>query len=379
MLDPSVETGGVCLVSQVTAADSRAIEGGLNELWQMAAAGEIGGSIVRAASLTLVVPVPDDATANELVPLLDELTATHPFRAIFLVQAESLSAPRTRLASHMRRGGQDGEGAPYWEEIRLQAPSSALRQTISALTSLALPNLPVECWWPGSFAVDDQRYAQLTEVSDRVIVDSTRLDDATAALSGLATAIASSQDTVGFSDLSWTRLTPLRTAIAELFDAPGDQAMLDSIERVTVEYVRGEPGAAVQAMLVVGWLASRLGWEPQQYLSEGRGAWRLNMVDGVRTVHVAILRAAAGKRSGRGICSVTIEAFEDNRESRYRVEANEDDLLASSETDGEVSERRSFLPAQSLTDVVREELGGFATDRIYFESIQLMARALGQP
>ena len=54
----SPESSDVCLASRETTADSRAIEAGLHELWRLAEAGEIGGSLIRSASLTLLVPVP---------------------------------------------------------------------------------------------------------------------------------------------------------------------------------------------------------------------------------------------------------------------------------------------------------------------------------
>ena len=81
----SAESSGLSLASRETTADSRAIEAGLHELWRQAEAGEVGGSLVRAASLTLLVPVPTGTAADDLIATIDRVTLTHPCRAILVV------------------------------------------------------------------------------------------------------------------------------------------------------------------------------------------------------------------------------------------------------------------------------------------------------
>jgi glucose-6-phosphate dehydrogenase assembly protein OpcA len=261
-MDQSSETARVCLVDEVTAVDTRAIEEGLTELWRMAGAGEVGGPIIRAASMTLIVPVDDEGQADALTELLDDLTWTHPCRAIVLMTDERVDEPRARLAGHPKRGT-DGEAPRYWEEIRMVAPPGALHRVMSSVTTLLLPNVPVQAWWPREPALDGALYNQLLDVADRVVVDSSRFAHPTASLPGLAASMAAAHESIAFADLSWTRLTPWRTLTAEFFDAPSDQALLDSLQRVAVEYVPGAGGESAQALLFVGWLATRLGWEPR--------------------------------------------------------------------------------------------------------------------
>src|SRR5215210_4581732 len=95
-------SGGLCWVSQVTPADTRAIEAGLHELWRLAEAGEVGGALVRAASMTLIVPVQDHAAADDLAETLDDLVATHPSRVILVLLDDTADGPHARLASHSR-------------------------------------------------------------------------------------------------------------------------------------------------------------------------------------------------------------------------------------------------------------------------------------
>src|SRR5919205_3343634 len=96
----SPEMGAFCLARRETTADSRAIEAGLHELWRLAEAGEIGGSLVRAASLTLLVPVASGQAADDLIGTIDQVTLTHPCRAILIVLDEAAGEPSAILCSH---------------------------------------------------------------------------------------------------------------------------------------------------------------------------------------------------------------------------------------------------------------------------------------
>jgi glucose-6-phosphate dehydrogenase assembly protein OpcA len=59
-------------------------------------------------------------------------------------------------------------------------------------------------------------------------------------------------------DLAWLRSTPWRERIASAFQRPQRRAELDEITKVTI---RHHPDSTVSAMLLIGWLASRLSWE----------------------------------------------------------------------------------------------------------------------
>src|SRR6185437_6326784 len=62
-------------------------------------------------------------------------------------------------------------------------------------------------------------------------------------------------------DLAWLRSTPWRERVAATFDRGHMRAELARLNAVTV---RHHPDSTVAAMLLLGWLASRLGWALQQ-------------------------------------------------------------------------------------------------------------------
>jgi glucose-6-phosphate dehydrogenase assembly protein OpcA len=59
-------------------------------------------------------------------------------------------------------------------------------------------------------------------------------------------------------DLAWLRSTPWRERVAAAFDPPAVRAELEGLTGVTV---RHHPDSTVAAMLLLGWLASRLHWK----------------------------------------------------------------------------------------------------------------------
>src|SRR5215218_8789048 len=95
-----VDSSGVTLASLQTAAHGRAIEAGLHELWRQAEAGEVGGALVRSASLTLLVPVIGNQSTDDLIAVIDRITLFHPCRAILVIVDDAASEPSALLTSH---------------------------------------------------------------------------------------------------------------------------------------------------------------------------------------------------------------------------------------------------------------------------------------
>jgi len=69
-------------------------------------------------------------------------------------------------------------------------------------------------------------------------------------------------------DLAWLRSTPWRERIAALFDQPSRRSQLAEIAAIQIRNV-AESGAS--ALLLCGWLTSRLGWERGQLTRDGHG------------------------------------------------------------------------------------------------------------
>jgi glucose-6-phosphate dehydrogenase assembly protein OpcA len=68
------------------------------------------------------------------------------------------------------------------------------------------------------------------------------------------------------ADLNWYRLAPWQELAAAAFDPPERRMSIGELDRIGIDYEKGNPA---QALMFLGWLASRLDWKPQSYKHEG--------------------------------------------------------------------------------------------------------------
>jgi hypothetical protein len=101
-------------------------------------------------------------------------------------------------------------------------------------------------------------------------------------------------------DLAWLRSTPWRERIAAAFDPPDRRPELDTISTI---HVRHHPDSTVAGLLLLGWLATRLGWQPTRLTMRGdelRGKLHAHRQD----VQVALEPTPIGVR---GLAGLTLE------------------------------------------------------------------------
>lgn len=108
-------------------------------------------------------------------------------------------------------------------------------------------------------------------------------------------------------DLAWLRSTPWRERIAATFDPPRLRPELQTISGLTI---RHHPESAAAALLLAGWMGSRLGWTAQRLMPhEGRA---VGTARGRRqTVQLALVPAP--EQDVRGLQSVQLETASGRR------------------------------------------------------------------
>ena len=129
---------------------------------------------------------------------------------------------------------------------------------------LLLSDLSVFLWWRAVPRLGDRVFKRLVDASDRVIIDSAYFASPHGDLLSLAAIMRESPRWAAFSDLNWGRLGAWRGLLAGFYDVPQYRKSLDQLDTVVVEY--GPPAAdhlaiAPRALLLGGWLASRLRWK----------------------------------------------------------------------------------------------------------------------
>lgn len=149
------------------------------------------------------------------------------------------------------------------EYITLTGTSSAFERIGGIISELMIPELPKFIWWKAGIEPDYALFKRLISNCDRLIIDSSIFHDPEQDLEKIGKLLTQK---LPINDLNWSRLAPWQELTAEAFDPPERREAIWEVDKVTIDY---EQGNAAQALMYLGWLASRLQWQPVEYRHEG--------------------------------------------------------------------------------------------------------------
>ena len=217
-----------------------------------------GTLALRSSVLNLIV-VTDEESAQDITNSVSRLAGRHPARAVvFIADPEGESNVDVRLSAFCNvRGG--GGAQVCAEQVTIHAEGPPARHLESFAAPLLIPDLPVFLWYPGEFSPRSQEFAAMADLADRIIVDSASSENQEACLREIE-ALVEDPEMPAIGDLQWVGLSPWRSLLADTFEAPERAGDLEKIESAEVLYA---PGGENRALLLVGWLASTLGWRPE--------------------------------------------------------------------------------------------------------------------
>jgi len=222
----------------LSASSIAELEHELNELRADEAAA--GQPLQHTSVMTHIAWVPADwvgAAENVLAGLAER----HPSRTIVLVpEPDEDAALEGEVSIDCYPTGGDREICT--ETIRIRLRGRRCEAPASVVQPLLISDLPVFLRWRGEPDWESGQLAQLVDVADRLIIDSTEWPDLPAAYALLAELF----ERVAVSDIAWARTSRWRAQLASLW--PG----IAAVDRIGVK------GTAAQAHLLAGWLRSRL-------------------------------------------------------------------------------------------------------------------------
>jgi glucose-6-phosphate dehydrogenase assembly protein OpcA len=151
-----------------------------------------------------------------------------------------------------------GELALLHETVVVELGDRHLDDLLTIADPLVVTDLPTLLWSPHGH---HEIVAELLALSQAVLLDSV---DEPVAREALDRACELSKQAY-VVDLAWLRSTPWRERVAASFDPVWLRRELGMISGVTV---RHHPASTAAATLLVGWLASRLGWHTEPLVAE---------------------------------------------------------------------------------------------------------------
>jgi len=217
-------------------------------------------ALAPARVLNLIVVV-DRAWKGEIANRLEHVGRYHASRTI-LCSVEEGRKTLDAVAVMSYGDAKGGQPGVMHETVSIDVGSAQLPRLDTIVDPVLVSELPTLLWSPHGHR---DAVEALLALIDVILLDSDDEHDATAALSRANQL----RDSAYVVDLAWLRTTPWRERLAAAFDPP---QRLPELARLDGVAVRHRPTSEASAGLLVGWLASRLGWEVAPLRAEnGRG------------------------------------------------------------------------------------------------------------
>jgi glucose-6-phosphate dehydrogenase assembly protein OpcA len=217
-------------------------------------------AFVPARVLNLIAVVDAD-WRGEIENRLERVGRFHPSRTVLCAVERKRATIDARVSMGAEAG--DGSGPVHVgeERVELRIGESHLENLLTIVDPLIVPDLATLAWSPHGF---DDAVESLVGLAGVVMVDSVQASDPRSEIRRVQRVLESAY----VVDLAWLRSAPWRERIAATFDPPRWRGALREITAVTV---RHHPDSAVSGAMLLGWLSSRLGWEPGRLADEDGG------------------------------------------------------------------------------------------------------------
>jgi glucose-6-phosphate dehydrogenase assembly protein OpcA len=282
---------------------------------------------VPARTLNLVCIV-DKEWSGEIANRLRGVGRHHASRTVVCAVEPGRTTIDAQATISMESSPRAGEFAVMRELIIVSVGEQHLATLDTVVDPLVVTDLRTAVWSPHGHpeAVDALTTARASgmPLAQVVLLDAVEEPDPATALLRICR-LASHAEIV---DLAWLRCTPWRERLAAAYDPMSRRAELNTLSKISV---RHRADSAVSALLLVGWLCSRLGWRPEAL-----------------TQHGNLMRGRA--RARRGEVEIRLEPVDDmGAPGLAGIETRSDlgTLLALERGEGGLTARRREAPARN--------------------------------
>jgi glucose-6-phosphate dehydrogenase assembly protein OpcA len=363
-------------ISLAKGIDVGKIERELKAMWRT---DDDSAGVTRACTMNLVVHANAGDDINTLGDDLTLVNGAHPGRVVVLVADREAQDPRLEAETSVRCRQLGAHQIVCGEQVTLYADGPALATVNTAVAPLLLPDVPVFLWWSDIPHYEDRLFNTLADLADRVVIDSATFDNPHEDTRHLAEVLTTHKEFGHFSDLNWGRLTSWRTLLASFWDVDDYRPFLDKIDRVVVSYDPPDMShneIAAQPLLLVGWLASRLGWEVLKGESGTEASW-FTLRDAGRDIVVEM--RPEPDREGHDAFLSSISLSSQGRASFY-IGINWDGpkLETKAQIDGSQAVGRVlFYEQKTAAQRLSREMGILKRDGVYEAALKIVAQMLG--
>jgi glucose-6-phosphate dehydrogenase assembly protein OpcA len=242
----------------------------------------------RNCVMTLVAVATTDSEERRAQRVTRTIGQLHPAQIIVIRDQPDLKPGRIDASITTDTMRPQFAGAVQCELVTLQVRGAAGEHLAALVDPLLASGVPTYLWWVGTPPFGMSELDDALRVCDALIVDSARFTSPYHSFLELTRITSNSHQKLGVADLQWARLEPWRETIGQFFSPADRRAFLNGISEVGVDYAGEGRGNRVAAALLIGWMASALGWKLQRAVGGAGGTVVAHFsAEGWRPVQVA--------------------------------------------------------------------------------------------
>ncbi len=220
---------------------------------------------------TIVARYPGPTDWADIKAETEPVVTAYPSRVIALVNdPDTAQTPEPVRVGLLSARQSNGAAAIRGELLTAALQGRAFEEGAAIAASWSASGIPTVVWWNGPAVTGDHLFEDMLDIADRILVDSSSMTDPAADFAVLGDVVSSSHH-ARVTDALWHRLLAWRQAFAQAFDQPAARIDLEHVRSVELA-VQQSPGGHAAALLLVSWMASRLGWGLDRRTAQG---WRL--------------------------------------------------------------------------------------------------------
>jgi glucose-6-phosphate dehydrogenase assembly protein OpcA len=225
----------------------------------------------RPCIMTLVAIATSDPEERRAQRATRAIGNHHPAQVIVIRDQPTLRPGRIDATITTDALRPESACAVQCELITLRVRGAAGEHLAALIDPLLPSGVPTYLWWVGTPPFGKHELEDALRICDALVVDSARFDAPYRSFLELTRLASNSHQHLGVGDLQWARLEPWRETIAQFFSPLDRRTFLNGISEVGVDYAGEGRGNRVGAALLIGWLASALGWKLQRAAAGGGG------------------------------------------------------------------------------------------------------------
>lgn len=272
---------------------------------------------IQACLFNLIVYVHDKSRIAYLQTLTQSIVERFPCRILFIHEEANAESNFLKVnVSHEVIG--NGKSGIACEQIAISSSESQKQRIPFIVLPNLVPDLPIYFLWGQDPSIENKILPYLEKYTSRLIFDTECAKDFQKYCCKVLEMIKQHPQ-ISFVDINWIKLGGWRQAFRQIFDCTTHASSLLNPQEIVIKYNNKKSDSvrhhSMQALYLVGWLASRLQW--QFVKAEKSEGIKLQFNDGEKDFRVILVPEENQNLAPGDILGVELS---DNEQTQFSME-----------------------------------------------------------